>query len=173
MFNSEFTAFPVEAYDFYPKALRDEIDSVNELVYQNINPGVYRAGYARTQMAHEEAVIPLFQTLDTLEQRLQNHGYLVGNQITEADWRLFPTLMRFDAAYVGAFKCNIHQLRDYPNLWAYTRDLYQVPGISDTIDLQAYKDGYYYKNKDRNPFGIVPLGPELDFELPHGRETFH
>lgn len=170
MFNSEFNALTDEKYDYYPEHLRDEIDSINELIYKGINNGVYRAGYARTQAAHEEAVIPLFETLDILERRLQNQRYLIGNHITEADWRLFPTLVRFDAAYVGAFKCNIRQLRDYPNLWAYTRDLYQLPGISTTIDIQAYKDGYYAKSKDRNPLGIVPLGPSLNFDLPHGRE---
>jgi putative glutathione S-transferase len=169
MFNTAFAAFTDETTDYYPPPLRAEIEALNDLIYRTVNNGVYRAGFATTQAAYEEAVDGLFATLDQLEERLATRRYLLGDQLTEADWRLFPTLVRFDAAYHGAFKCNIRRLVDYPNLWAYTRELYQVPGIAETVDLEIYKQGYYSLSSERNPLGIVPKGPVVDFTVPHGR----
>src|SRR5690606_33033769 len=159
------------AGDYYPPALRSEIDAVNERVYATLNNGVYRAGFARTQQAYEEAVVPLFETLDWLEARLGRQRYVAGDTLTEADWRLFTTLVRFDAVYVGHFKCNLRRLVDYPNLWDYTRALYQHPGIAATVNMTHIKRHYYGSHKRVNPSGIVPLGPELDFEAPHTRGT--
>lgn len=155
--------------DFYPPALREEIDDTNALVYAKVNNGVYRAGFATTQKAYERAFDSLFDTLEELEDRLASQRYLVGDQITEADWRLFTTLVRFDAVYVGHFKCNKKRLVDYPNLWAYTRELYQVPGVAQTINMDHIKLHYYGSHKNINPTGIVPKGPKLDFLKPHGR----
>jgi putative glutathione S-transferase len=169
MLNSEFDAYGDAALDLYPAPLRAEIDELEERVYETVNDGVYRAGFARTQQAHERAVRALFETLDLLEQRLGERRYLVGDRITEADWRLFPTLARFDAVYVGHFKCNLRRLVDYPNLWAYTRELYQLPGIAETVDLEQIKRHYYTTHDSINPRRIIPLGPELDFTAPHGR----
>lgn len=171
MFNSAFAAFTSDATDYYPKPLRVEIDTLNDLIYRTVNNGVYRAGFATTQEAYEEAVDGVFTTLDQLEARLATHRYLLGDQLTEADWRLFPTLVRFDAAYYGAFKCSLRRLVDYPNLWAYTRELYQIPGIAETVDVDVYKQGYYSPSPLRNPLGIVPKGPVIDFTVPHGRST--
>jgi putative glutathione S-transferase len=171
MFNSAFNAVTGDQTDYYPEPLRAEIDALNDLIYRTVNNGVYRAGFATTQEAYEEAVEGVFATLDQLEQRLATRRYLVGHQLTEADWRLFPTLARFDAAYHGAFKCNIRRLIDYPNLWAYTRELYQTPGIAETVDLEIYKQGYYSPSPLRNPLGIVPKGPVVDFTVPHGRSV--
>lgn len=171
MFNSAFDEFTNEATDYYPDDLRSAIDEVNELTYRHINNGVYKAGYAMSQEAYDAEIVPMFETLDKLDEMLSGQRYLAGDKVTEADWRLFPTLIRFDAAYVGAFKCNIRMIQDYEHLSAYLRELYQMPGIAETIDIQAYKDGYYYKNPFRNPLGIVPLGPELDFNIPHGRDA--
>ncbi len=155
--------------DFYPQPLREEIDTINEVVYHTVNNGVYRAGFASTQKAYEQGFDQLFTTLDELERRLASQRYLVGANITEADWRLFVTLVRFDAVYVGHFKCNKKRLVDYPNLWAYTRELYQVAGVAKTVNMDHVKYHYYASHKMLNPSGIVPKGPEIDFLLAHGR----
>ncbi len=169
MFNSAFDAVGAKAGDYYPAALREEIDAVNARVYDEVNNGVYKAGFATTQQAYAEAVEPLFETLDWLEQRLSQQRYLCGNQITEADWRLFTTLIRFDAVYVGHFKCNLKRIADYPQLSGYLRELYQWPGIKETVDFQHIK-GHYYQSHDMiNPTRVVPLGPELNLDAPHGR----
>jgi putative glutathione S-transferase len=172
MFNSAFDAFTDVAADYYPAALRQEIDEINAFVYANVNNGVYRAGFAASQAAYEAAFRDIFGALDRLEARLSQQRYLVGNSITEADWRLFVTLARFDAAYYGQFKCNLRRLIDYPNLSGYLRDLYQVPGVAATVDLNHIKQGYYRRRPDRNPVGLVPLGPALDFSGPHDRARF-
>lgn len=171
MFNSAFNAFTDDQTDYYPAPLRPEIDALNDLIYRTVNNGVYRAGFATTQEAYEEAVDALFATLDQLEVRLASRRYLLGDRLTEADWRLFPTLVRFDVAYHGAFKCNVRRLVDYPNLWAYTRELYQIPGIAETVHPEIYKQGYYSPSPLRNPLGIVPKGPVIDFAAPHGRSA--
>lgn len=171
MFNSAFDGITGSTADFYPQALRAEVDAVNSLVYDNVNNGVYKAGFATTQEAYEEAVTALFETLDQLDARLATSRYLVGNRLTEADWRLFTTLVRFDAVYVGHFKCNLRPIADYPNLSAYLRDLYQHPGVRETVNLRHIKAHYYRSHETINPTGIVPLGPVLDLDSPHGRET--
>ena len=171
MFNSAFDELGATPGDFYPEGLRAEIDSVNERIYRTINNGVYRCGFATTQGAYEEALAELFDSLDWLEERLATRRYLVGDRITEADWRLFTTLVRFDPVYVGHFKTNLRRLVDYPNLWAYTRELYQVPGVSDTVHLGHIKDHYYRSHGTINPTGIVPAGPIVDFNQPHGRDA--
>lgn len=170
MFNSAFDEIGAVGGDYYPDALRDDIDVLNERIYDTVNNGVYKAGFATTQKAYEEAVVSLFDTLDWLESRLEMQRYLTGKQITEADWRLFTTLIRFDPVYVGHFKCNLKRLVDYPNLWAYTRDLYQQPGIAETINMHHIKHHYYGSHSSINPTGIVPKGPDIDFMVPHGRE---
>ncbi|MGB5502025.1 MAG: glutathione S-transferase family protein [Polyangiales bacterium] len=170
MFNSAFDHLGATPGDFYPEALRDEIDEVNERVYHTLNNGVYKCGFATTQQAYEEALVDLFDTLDWLEERLSKQRYLVGEQITEADWRLFTTLVRFDAVYVGHFKTNLRRVADYPNLWAYTRELYQVPGVSGTVNMQHIKQHYYGSHESINPTRIVPMGPTINFEEPHGRD---
>lgn len=172
MFNSAFDAITGDRTDYYPPALRGEIDHINALVYQNINNGVYRAGFARSQDAYEEAFRALFVALDTLERRLSEHRYLVSGTLTEADWRLFTTLVRFDAVYYGHFKCNLRRIIDYPNLSNYVRDLYQVPGVAETVDLGQIKRHYYGSHRHINPTGIVPLGPALDFDAAHDRARF-
>lgn len=172
MLNSEFNAFTNDRYDYYPQALRPQIDEINKLTYEKINNGVYRSGFAKTQAAYEEACRALFDALDRCEAILSRQRYLVGDRITEADWRLFPTLVRFDAVYHGHFKCNIRRLADYPNLSNYTRELYQVPGIAETIDIAGIKAGYYGNMPQVNPTGIVPLGPPVDFTAPHDRDRF-
>ena len=171
MFNSAFDDYTSSDADFYPESLRNEIDAINEIVYHNINNGVYRAGFATTQSAYEEAFDELFDTMDELEGLLSRQRYLVGDQITEADWRLFTTLVRFDAVYYNHFKTNKKRLIDYPNLWAYTRELYQVPGVAETVNMDHIKYHYFGSHKSINPTGVVPKGPDLDFMLPHGRET--
>ena len=171
MFNSAFDDLTGSTLDFCPKALREEIDAVNETVYHTVNNGVYKAGFATEQKPYEEAFDALFATLDDLEQRLSRQRYLAGSQITEADWRLFTTLIRFDPVYHGHFKCNLKRLVDYPNLWAYTRELYQVPGVAETVDLYHIKHHYYGSHPTVNPTGIVPKGPEIDYSEPHGREA--
>ena len=169
MFNSAFDQVGAAAGDYYPEALRAQIDEVNERVYGNVNNGVYKAGFATTQSAYEEAVVPLFETLDWLEQRLGTRRYLCGQALTEADWRLFTTLLRFDPVYVGHFKCNLRRIVDYPNLSGYLRELHQVPGVAGTVDFQHIK-GHYYQSHDMiNPTGVVPMGPVLDLDAPHGR----
>lgn len=171
MFNSEFNDYTDSTLDLYPEALREEIDAVNALVYPDVNNGVYRSGFATTQAAYEHAVGRLFAALDQLEERLGRQRYLVGDQLTEADWRLFPTLVRFDAVYYVHFKCNVRRIVDYLNLWGYLRELYQYPGVADTVNFDHIKRHYYYTHDDINPFRIVPVGPELDFSGPHGRDV--
>jgi glutathionyl-hydroquinone reductase len=169
MFNSAFNAWADTSFDFYPEPLRDEIDEVNNFVYEHLNNGVYRTGFAKTQEAYDEAVRKVFHGLDTLEKRLDERRYLVGERITEADWRAFPTLLRFDLVYYSHFKCNIRRVQDYPNLANYLRELYQWPGIKDTLDLHEIKAGYYGQ-RNVNPTGIVPVGPVLDhLDWPHDR----
>ena len=153
-----------------PDDLRAEIDQINAFVYPNINNGVYRCGFAETQNAYAEAFARLFSALDAVDDRLSRTRYLVGDRITEADWRLFPTLVRFDAVYVGHFKCNLRRIADYPNLSGYLRELYQRPGIAGTVNLDHIKRHYYRTHPSINPTRIVPLGPALDLDAPHGRE---
>ena len=168
MFNSVFDHLPgVEQTNYYPETLQQEIDALNELIYNNVNNGVYRCGFAQSQAAYETAFEQLFATLDELDTRLATQRYLCGAEITEADWRLFATLVRFDAAYVGQFKCNRNLLSDYEYLWPYTRDLYQQPGVAETVDMAAIK-GIYYGSR---PPRIIPKGPRIDFAQPHTRDT--
>jgi len=155
--------------DLYPEERRSEIDAINARVYDRINNGVYKAGFATTQEAYDEAVTALFDELDAVEKRLLNQRYLAGDQITEADWRLFTTLIRFDAVYFGHFKCNLRRIDDYPNLSNYTRELYQVPGVAGTVDFDHIKHHYYASHRMINPTGIVPKGPILNFNAPHNR----
>jgi glutathionyl-hydroquinone reductase len=172
MLNTAFDAFTNNRTDYYPAELRGEIDAVNALVFKNINNGVYRSGFASTQEAYEEAFLDLFGALDQLEGRLSRQRYLAGGAITEADWRLFTTLIRFDAVYVGHFKCNLRRIADYPNLSNYLRDLYQVPGVAETVNMDHIKRHYYGSMRNLNPSGVVPLGPALDFEAKHDRARF-
>jgi putative glutathione S-transferase len=172
MLNSAFDAFTPVRTDFYPQELRGEIDAINELVYANVNNGVYRAGFASSQEAYEEAFVSLFETLDSLEARLSQQRYLLGSRPTEADWRLFTTLVRFDAVYFSHFKCNLRRIEDYPNLSNYLRDLYQADGVAETVNLDHIKRHYYGSHRKLNPSGIVPLGPALNFEAPHDRDRF-
>jgi glutathionyl-hydroquinone reductase len=170
MLNSAFDGITGNRLDFYPAPLRDEIDSVNDAVYENVNNGVYKAGFATTQEAYDEAVTALFEELDRLDGRLSRQRYLAGDRITEADWRLFTTLVRFDPVYVGHFKCNIRRLVDHPALWPYARELYQLPGVADTVRFDHIKFHYHASHETVNPHGIVPKGPVVDFSAPHGRE---
>jgi len=170
MLNSAFDAVGAKAGDYYPAGLHAEIDELNDYIYTNVNNGVYRAGFATTQAAYDEAAGDLFDALDALENRLAERRYLTGDRITEADWRLFTTLVRFDPVYVGHFKCNLRRIRDYPNLWGYLRDLYQQPGIANTVDIDHIKAHYYGSHSTINPTGIVPRGPELELTSRHGRE---
>jgi putative glutathione S-transferase len=172
MLNSAFDEWGDASLDFYPERLRAEIDRVNALVYPSVNNGVYRAGFATTQAAYEEAFRELFAALDTMEERLARQRYLVGDRITEADWRLFTTLARFDPVYVGHFKCNLRRIADYPNLSNYLHDLYQVPGVAETVNLHHIKMHYYRSHGTINPTRIVPAGPELDYSAPHDRDRF-
>lgn len=173
MLNREFDTLATKPLpDMYPTGLRGEIDRWNELTYPTVNNGVYRAGFATAQDKYEKAVRSLFATFDTLERHLASNRYLCGERLTEADWRLFTTLVRFDSVYHYHFKCNLRRLRDYPNLWAYTRDLYQYPGVAATVDLKQIKEHYYGSQTRVNPSGVVALGPmldERDFSAPHGR----
>lgn len=171
MFNTAFNGITGNDVDYYPDELKAEMDEVNERIYHTVNNGVYKSGFATTQAAYEEAFTALFESLDWLEERLSTRRYLVGDQITLADWRLFTTLIRFDAVYVGHFKCNLKRIADYPALSNYTRDLYQQPGVAATVDLAHIKRHYYYSHESINPHRVVPLGPELDFSLPHNRST--
>jgi glutathionyl-hydroquinone reductase len=172
MLNSAFEAFTNVHTDYYPAELRGEIDRINDLVYPTVNNGVYRAGFATSQDAYEEAARGIFATFDQLEERLSRQRYLAGKEITEADWRLFTTLVRFDAVYYSHFKCNLRRIADYPNLSNYLRDLYQVPGIAETVSLEQIKRHYYGSQRQVNPTGIVPIGPLLDFTSPHDRGRF-
>ncbi len=169
MFNAAFDDVGALPGDYYPQSLRVDIDAINDTIYSTVNNGVYKAGFATTQAAYEDAVSALFATLDMLEKRLSQKRYLVGPQITESDWRLFTTLVRFDPVYVGHFKCNRRRLIDYPNLWGYVCDLYQVPGVAETVDLDHIKKHYYQSHGTINPTGIVPVGPEIDYSAPHHR----
>jgi putative glutathione S-transferase len=170
MFNSAFDDVGAISGDFSPPELLAEIDELNAFIYPTINNGVYRAGFATTQEAYDEAVVEVFNALDTLEARLESRRYLTGKTITEADWRLFTTLVRFDAVYVGHFKCNLRRIVDYPNIWGYLRELYQVPGIEETVAMDYIKTHYYGSHETINPTRIVPIGPYIDFNAPHGRE---
>ncbi|MBX3567142.1 MAG: glutathione S-transferase family protein [Rhizobiaceae bacterium] len=171
MLNSAFDQWGDPTVDFYPAALRAEIEAVNDLVYPAVNNGVYRAGFATSQTAYEEAFAELFSALDLLDGRLAGQRYLAGDRLTEADWRLFTTLVRFDAVYVGHFKCNRQRIADFPQLSNYLRDLYQVPGVAETVDLHHIKSHYYGSHAAINPTGIVPAGPKLDFSAPHDRAS--
>lgn len=171
MLNSAFDVLANAEVDFYPEALRAQIDEINEPIYNNVNNGVYRCGFAKTQKAYNKAYDRLFNTIDELEDKLSKQRYLVGDQITEADWRLFTTLVRFDAVYYNHFKTNKKRLMDYPNLWGYTRELYQVPGIAETVNMDHIKYHYFASHRSINPTGIVPKGPEIDFMLPHERKS--
>jgi glutathionyl-hydroquinone reductase len=172
MLNSAFNAFTNIHTDYYPAALRGEIDRLNEVVYASVNNGVYRAGFATSQDAYEEAARGVFATLDQLEDRLSWQRCLVGGDITEADWRLFTTLVRFDSVYYSHFKCNLRRIADYPNLWNYLRDLYQQPRVAGTVSIDQIKQHYYGSQRPINPPGIVPIGPLIDFNAPHDRARF-
>ena len=170
MFNSAFNRFTDSTLDLYPEALRKDIDVLNDFIYENVNDGVYRAGFATSQAVYEKAVRRLFDALDQLETRLTTRRYLFGRQFVETDWRLFVTLVRFDAVYHGHFKCNIRRIADYPSLFGYLKDLYQTDGIADTVNFDHIKRHYYVTHNDINPTRIVPLGPDQDLRAPHGRE---
>ena len=169
MFNSAFDGLTGNTADYWPEDLRDEIEEVNARIYSTVNNGVYKAGFATAQGPYDKAVTELFDTLDWLEDRLSTRRYLMGNRLTEADWRLFTTLVRFDAVYHGHFKCNRARIVDYPNLWAYVRDLYQVPGVAGTVHMDHITRHYHYSHETINPHRIVPIGPQLDFSAPHNR----
>ncbi|CUW43003.1 glutathione S-transferase [Brucella vulpis] len=166
MLDHAFNEFGDATLDFYPAALRNQIDTLNDFIYPNINNGVYRAGFATTQEAYEEAFQQVFAALDALEQKLSQQRYLAGSSLTEADWRLFTTLVRFDPVYVGHFKCNLRRLADY------TRDLYQTPGVAETVNMEHIKGHYYRSHKTINPTGIVPAGPEIEYTAAHNRGRF-
>jgi len=165
MLNSAFDEAGAKEGDYYPEDLREEIDKINERVYNAVNNGVYKAGFATKQDVYNEEVTRLFEALDELEERLETNQYLMGDQMTEADWRLFTTLVRFDSVYYTHFKCNVRRISDYKNLWRLTRELYNVPGISDTVHFRHIKEHYFRSHKNINPTGIVPVGPVLDFSI--------
>ncbi|TCP40565.1 glutathione S-transferase family protein [Rhodovulum marinum] len=170
MFNSAFDGLTGNRDDYWPKGLRDEIEEVNARVYDTVNNGVYKAGFASSQSAYDAAVSALFDSLDWLEDRLATRRYLVGERVTEADWRLFTTLARFDAVYHLHFKCNRNRLIDFPNLWAYARELYQWPGVAGTVDFDHIVRHYHYSHDMINPNRIIPINPVIDWWAPHGRE---
>ena len=170
IFETGFEALAKDRIDLYPSRHRAEIDALNELIYETVNNGVYRAGFATSQRAYEKAAYRVFETLDELEQRLANRRYLITGHPVETDWKLFVTLIRFDAVYYGHFKCNLRRIVDYPNLWGYLRDLYQIPGIAETVNFDHIKRHYYMTHDEINPTRIVPIGPVLDLTSPHGRE---
>jgi glutathionyl-hydroquinone reductase len=172
MLNSEFDEFGDAAVDLYPEGRRSAIDPINAFIYETINDGVYRCGFARSQQAYEASFRKLFGALDEIEQRLGHQRYLVGDRFTEADLRLFPTLVRFDAVYYGHFKCNLRRVTDYHHLSNYLREIYQMPGVAETVDMPGIKLGYYGGMRNLNPSGIIPLGPELAFTAPHDRGQF-
>ena len=172
MLNQAFSSFTKSSIELYPEGLRKEIEELNAFIYEKVNNGVYRAGFATSQMAYEQAVTELFDALGILEDRLSRQRYLFGRQIVETDWRLFVTLIRFDAVYHGHFKCNLRRILDYPHLFGYLRDLYQQEGIAETVNFDHIKRHYYVTHDDINPTGIVPLGPVQDLLAPHGREKF-
>jgi putative glutathione S-transferase len=169
MLNSAFDGITGNTDDYWPEDLRDAIEPVNARIYDTVNNGVYKSGFATTQKAYDAAVVPLFETLDWLEQRLSDRRYLMGDRLTEADWRLFTTLVRFDAVYHLHFKCNRRRLIDYPNLWAYARELFQVPGISETVNFDHIVRHYHYSHETINPHRIIPINPQIDWHAPHGR----
>jgi putative glutathione S-transferase len=171
MFNSAFDGLTGNRDDYWPVALRDGIEAMNARVYDRVNNGVYRAGFATTQAAYDTAVVALFETLDRLEDRLAANRYLMGDRITEADWRLVTTLFRFDPVYHLHFKCNRRRLIDYPNLWAYARELYQWPGVAGTVNFDHIVRHYHYSHESINPHRIIPINPVLDWTAPHGREA--
>ena len=171
MFNSAFDQLGAKEGDYYPSALQAEIDAVNARIYRTLNNGVYQCGFATTQQAYAEAFEALFDTMAWLEERLSAQRYLVGDRLTLADWRLFTTLVRFDSVYVGHFKTNQRRLVDYKNLWAYTRELYQIPGVAETVNMHHIKHHYYVSHTNLNPSQIVPMGPMIDFDEPHGRDN--
>lgn len=170
IFNNAFNELTGNDQDYYPQSLQSEIDAVNERIYHTVNNGVYKSGFATTQDAYKEAFNELFDSLDWIEKRLSEHRYLVDNQITEADWRLFTTLVRFDAVYVGHFKCNKKRIMDYPNMWGYLRELYQYSDVASTVYMDQIKRHYYYSHTMINPTQIIPEGPELDLWAPHDRD---
>ena len=170
MFNSAFNHITGNDLDFWPVEMRDEIEDINLDIYENINNGVYRTGFAGTTEAYEESVAKLFDALDRMEARLTDNRYLMGDRLTEADWRFFATLIRFDPVYVGHFKCNIRRIADYPAISGYMRELYQMPGIAETVNLAHVKGHYYASHRTINPTGIVPVGPVLNYDEPHGRD---
>lgn len=172
MLNTAFDDIGAKPGDYYPEALRLEIDALNDRIYDTVNNGVYKSGFATTQKAYDEAIVPLFETLDWLDEKLGKQRYLTGNQITEADWRLFTTLVRFDPVYVGHFKCNIRRIADYENLPRYVRDLYQQPEIAKTVNMQHIKDHYYASHESINPHRVIPAGPRVDYTQPHERDKF-
>jgi putative glutathione S-transferase len=172
MLNSAFDEWGDATLDLYPEALRPEIDEINSLIYEKVNNGVYRAGFATSQEAYEEAFRGLFNTLDELDSRLDEQRFLLDDRLTEADWRLFTTLVRFDAVYYGHFKCNRRRIVDYPNLSGYLRDLFQIPGVKETVNFEHIKQHYYYSHDRINPTRIVPLGPLLILDAPHDRDRF-
>ena len=171
MFNSAFDGTGASEGDYHPEPLREEIDEINARVYTTVNNGVYKAGFATTQEAYEEAVEPLFESLEWLDGRLSTQRYLMGDRITEADWRLFTTLLRFDPVYVGHFKCNRRRIVDFENLWPYVRDLYQVPGVAETVHMDHIKSHYYGSHDTISPTRIVPVGPDIDYSEPHNRDA--
>jgi glutathionyl-hydroquinone reductase len=171
MFNSAFDHLTENNADFWPEPLRDEIEILNARIYSGFNNGVYKAGFATSQSAYDKAVAVVFDTLDWLETRIKSNRYLMGNRITEADWRLFTTLIRFDPVYHTHFKCNRKWLREYPNLWAYTRELYQWPNIAGTVNLDHIVRHYHYSHETINPYRIIPINPVIDYLEPHGREA--
>lgn len=173
IFNFAFNDFIDDNINFYPDDLKDEINKINDFVYTSINNGVYKAGFATTQIAYDEAVFALFEALDKIEHRLSKHRYLIGNIFTEADIRLFTTLIRFDPVYVSHFKCNIRRIYDYPNLWNYVKDIYQIPEVTKTVDFKQIKTHYFASHKHINPTGVIPHGPELDLNTHHNRNRFN
>ena len=169
MFNSAFDGITGNTLDFWPEELREEIEPVNARIYDTFNNGVYKSGFATTQAAYDAAVVPLFETMDWLDERLTAHRYLMGEKLTEADWRLFTTLVRFDEVYHLHFKCNKRRLIDYPALWAYARELYQWPGVAETVNMDHIVRHYHYSHESINPHRIVPINPDIDWWEPHGR----
>lgn len=170
MLNTAFDGVGAKAGDYWPEDQRTEIEAFNTRIYDTVNNGVYKSGFATTQSAYEEALYPLFESLDWLEGTLATRRYLIGDELSEADIRLFTTLVRFDSVYVGHFKCNIRMLKDYPNLWAYTRDIFSLPGVANTVHMDHIKAHYYASHKTINPSGVIPSGPDLDFTESHDRE---
>jgi len=175
MLETEFTAITGSAstsrLDLFPETHREEIETLNEWIYETFNNGVYKAGFATSQQAYEQAAYAVFDTLDRLEQRLSSRRFLIDDHPVETDWRAFVTLVRFDAVYYGHFKCNLRRIVDYPNLWGYVRDLYQYDGVAETVNIDHIKRHYYFTHDDINPTRIVPIGPDIDFTAPHGREA--